>query len=64
MFPLNAANRVRLVGTVRDELASPIESVQDKRDDLAWGDVQPPWRDEYRWWKHIQKTPAQTPMQA
>jgi len=30
----------------------------------ARGDVQPPWRDEYRWWKHIQKTPAQTPMQA
>ena len=24
----------------------------------ARGELQPPWRDELRWWKHVQKTPS------
>ena len=42
--------------------------VLDKMCDLvlayARGEKQPPWRDEHRWWKHVGKTPAPSPMQA
>ena len=42
--------------------------VLDKMCDLvlgyARGEVKPPWRNEYRWWKHVEKAAARTPMQA
>jgi len=42
--------------------------VLDKMCDLvigyAKGEMQPPWRDEHRWWKHIQKPSSPSPMRA
>ncbi len=42
--------------------------VLDKMCDLvlsyARGDTKPPWRNEYRWWKHVDKTAAPDPIQA
>ena len=30
----------------------------------AKGEGRPPWRNEYRWWKYVEKSPSPTPMQA
>ncbi len=42
--------------------------VLDKMSDLvlgyARGEVKPPWRNEYRWWRHVEKAAVPTPMQA
>ena len=42
--------------------------VLEKMSDLvlayARGDATPPWRDEQRWWKHVERTAAPNPVQA
>ena len=40
--------------------------VVDKMSDLvlayARGEATPPWREEYRWWKYVKKTPVPNPV--
>ena len=38
-----------------------LENMSDLVLAYARGDATPPWTNEYRWWKHVTKTPAATP---
>src|SRR6267378_6424866 len=41
-----------------------LEKMTDLVLSYARGDAVPPWRDEHRWWKHVQEKPARDPVQA
>jgi hypothetical protein len=41
-----------------------LEKMTDLVLSYARGDAVPPWRDEHRWWRHVQEKPARDPVQA
>jgi hypothetical protein len=41
-----------------------LEKMTDLVLSYARGEAVPPWRDEHRWWKHVQEKPAPDPVQA
>jgi hypothetical protein len=41
-----------------------LEKMADLVIAYAKGEARPPWRDEYRWWKHVRASAAPNPVQA
>jgi hypothetical protein len=41
-----------------------LEKMADLVIAYATGEARPPWRDEYRWWKHVPSGSAPDPVQA